>query len=187
VTIRKSNHQYFPTVYSKYTCLDDWTKKNFSSTVNISDEALVLLIIKHYVPKWEKLVAQESGHRVLGSSGSSAGGEEDGKSEDGRSRRAGGAVKGDINTCVKQKACYYEYCNKVHQARSSQYSEKWDARLKEEAIRRMMEQEEKAKAQLSTGNDEEGVEENNISTEAGTSMFVHGMYESDEDREEEEV
>jgi hypothetical protein len=161
--------------------LDDWTKKKFSSAVNITDEALIMQVVKHYVPKWDKLVSAE------GENSSFAGGEEGGRSEDGKNKRAGGAVKGDINTCVKQKACYYEYCIKVQQARSSKFSEKWDVRLKEEALKRMMEQEEKTKAQLSTNVDEQSVEDDNVSSNESTSIFIHGMYDDEDIGEQSEV
>ena len=161
--------------------MDDWTKKSFSSVVNITDEALVMQIVKHYVPKWCKAGAEE-----MSSEGSSVAGDSGGKSEDGRQKR-GGAVKGDTMTCVKQKACFYEYCIKVKQARSSPNSAKWDLRLKEEAIKRMMEQEEKAKAHLSDESDACSENQDGKLQENSNNMFVHGMFDDDDTGEQDEV
>jgi hypothetical protein len=161
--------------------LDDWTKKGFSSTVNITDEAFVMLIVKHYVRKWDT-----QGTENIESGGSSAGGDEGGRSEDGKKKR-GGTVKGDTNTCIKQKACYYEYCMKVQQTRNSKYNDKWDNRLKDEALRRMMEQEQKAKDQISNEIDDDRSQNQDETTQDSGSIFVHGMFDDDEIGEQDEV
>jgi hypothetical protein len=174
----------FLVFFSNYNGLDDWTKKSFSSAVNITDEALVLLIVKHYVPKWESINASTNSENGDAESGVST--VEEGRSEDGKSKR-GGAVKGDLNTCVKQKACYYEYCNKVQQARGTKFSRKWDDRLKVEALRLMLVQEERSKAQLSVEIEENDIEEPEEGVQEVNNVFVHGMYDDLEISEQEEV
>ena len=76
-----------------------------------------MFVIKHYMPKWEKSVASEGAGDTTSTATSNN--DEGGSNE----ARKGGAVKGDANTCIKQKACYYEFCEKVQQARSSVYKD----------------------------------------------------------------
>ena len=59
--------------------------------------------------------------------------------------------------------------------------------MKEEAIKRMMEQEEKAKAQLADESDacsdnQDGKSQDNINN-----MFIHGMFDDDDTGEQDEV
>jgi len=76
---------------------------------------------------------------------------------------------------------------KVQQARSSKKKGKWDRRLNE-AIRRMLKQKEKAKAQLSNESDEYSIGDQNGSTkESNNNMFVHGMFDEADIGEQDEV
>jgi hypothetical protein len=155
---------------SRYSGLDDWTKKSFSKSVHTSDEALVLLVIKHYIPKWELEVE-------LG-----------GMADDASSKR-GGAKKGDKSTCVKQKACYYEYCMKVQQARRSTFNEAWDNKLKVVACNRMREQEEKSKLQEAENSNIDGTIGNGTADQANTSndAFIYGFFEDGDMEQQAEV
>jgi hypothetical protein len=173
-------------LFSHYSGLDDWTKKGFSSAVNITDKALVLLVVKHYVPKWENVTSAASENVETDSGVSRVDGREGCRSEDGKSKR-GGAVKGDSNTCIKQKACYYEYCIKVQQARGSRFSQKWDDKLKEEALRLMLEQEERSKAQLSVDIVDHDSEVQEETMQVSRNVFVHGIYGDLDISEQEEV
>ena len=59
--------------------------------------------------------------------------------------------------------------------------------MKKEALRLRLEQEERSKAQLSVDIDEHDSEEQEETTQVGSNVFVHGMYEDLDISEQEEV
>lgn len=179
-----ANHHLFLLEHSRYNCLDDWTKKMFSSSVNITDEALVMLVVKHYIPKWELSCNKSIGGTSVAEDSMSRGSAEEGDRK-AVGKRLSGAVKGDDGTCIKQKACYYEYCQLVQQVRQSNYRDAWDQKLKDAALDHLRDQEEKAKSRVENGSIASGVgggnSGNNAREEGGSNLiFMYGVYDDDE-------
>jgi hypothetical protein len=79
---------------SKYGNINSWRRDMFSVAVNISDEALVLQVVKYYFPRWD------SGEEI---------GEEDDSEESkrGGSKQSGGEAKGERVTCSRTAATFY--------------------------------------------------------------------------------
>ena len=95
----------------------------FTDVVNITDEALVMQVVKFYFPRWDK------GEDVLDEEGS-------GDSNDVSSKQGGGAEKGEKLTCARTASTFYEYCGKVKAARASSFKEMWDTKLQGAAIKK---------------------------------------------------
>jgi hypothetical protein len=123
----------------------------FTDMVNVTDEALVMQVVRNYFPRWDK--GEEIGDEDKSEESSEIG-----------SKRSSGQEKGEILTCAKTASSFYEYCRKVKAARESSFSAKWDEKLQREAIkehREEMEDEEKRKREDgSTENDAENKKRN---------------------------
>jgi hypothetical protein len=92
---------------------------NFSKLVNISDEALVMLVVSGYFPRWALGVEDNDDDENAGG---------------GVGKRQCGAVKGEKNTGTRTIDVFRGYAAKCQKAQSSQYAALWDERLKEQAI-----------------------------------------------------
>jgi hypothetical protein len=99
----------------------------FTDMVNVSDEALVMQVVKYYFPRWDK------GEEVVEENGSE-------ESSEIGSRHSGGAEKGERLTCSRTSSAFYDYCRKVKDARESPFRTKWDEKLQGVAIRRHKEE-----------------------------------------------
>ena len=94
----------------------------FTDLVNISDEALVMQVVKFYFPRWDR------GEEEV----------EDDESEEGStigSKHSGGAEKGERLTCSRTASAFYGYCRKVKAARESSFKTKWNEKLQGEVIK----------------------------------------------------
>ena len=94
----------------------------FTAMVNVSDEALVMQVVKYYFPCWDK------GEEVVEENGSE-------ESSEIGSRHSGGAEKGERFTCSRTLSVFYDFCRKVKAARESWFKTNWDERLHGEAIK----------------------------------------------------
>jgi hypothetical protein len=93
----------------------------FTDLVNITDEALVMQIVKLYFPRWDK--------------GEDLGDEDDSEeTNEMGSKHSGGAAKGERLTCARTAKIFYVYCKKIKTVRESSFKTMWDERLKAEAI-----------------------------------------------------
>ena len=113
----------------------------FTDMVNVSDEALVMQVVRYYFPRWDKgeVVVEEK--------------EIEDSSEIG-SRHSGGAEKGERLTCSRTSSAFYDYCRKVKAARESLFRTKWDEPLQGVALERHkeeMEDEEKGTVKMALG------------------------------------
>ena len=95
----------------------------FTDMVNVTDEALVMQVVKFYFPRWDK------GEDVLEEEGSQ-------DSNDVGSKQSCGAEKGERLTCSRTARTFYDYCRKVKAARDSDFTVLWDTKLQSEAIQK---------------------------------------------------
>ena len=123
----------------------------FTDMVNVTDEALVMPVVRNYFPRCDKV--EEIGAEDKREQSSEIG-----------SKRSSGQEKGEILTCAKRASSFYDYCRKVKAARESLFRIKWDETLQGEAIKHHkeeMEDEEKRKREDgSTENDAENKKRN---------------------------
>jgi hypothetical protein len=130
----------------------------FTDLVNITVEALVMQIVKFYFPRWDK--------------GEGLGEEE--KSEDSSdigSKRSGGAEKGERLTCTRTAIDFYDYCEKIKNARESSFKAKWDERLQGE----VMERHKKEMDEKKRKRDGDGIGKENSAGNVRTALSVDFM------------
>ena len=94
----------------------------YTDMVNVTDEALVMQIVRLYFPRWDK--GEDTGDEI-----------DSEKTHESSSKRSGGAEKGQRLTCSRTARTFYDYCRKVNETRESTFKVMWDERLKCEAIK----------------------------------------------------
>ena len=122
----------------------------FTDMVNMTDEALVLQVVRYYFPRWDK--GEEIGDE-----------DESGVSKDTSSKQSGGAAKGETLTCSKTAEKFYNYVNMVRETRGSTFKVMWDERLRGEAVKRHSEEMDEERQRMEENIDQEN-EVNNVAT-----------------------
>lgn len=117
--------------------MEVWKDRAMTAMTTASDEALVLQVVKHYFPRWEKEAALRGQDNGRGSEDVDEGSSNYDAStiRDSRGNRKG-AQKGERNTCVRTKAVFYGYYAKVKQCRVSLHKDAWDQATRQVAIER---------------------------------------------------
>ena len=154
--IRETNTFIPCYIFSDYTA-SAWRNCLFTEVTNVTDEALVLHIVKTYFEKWPKVQDDES-------SGSSS------------KREKAIDCKDNL---VNNKAVFYSYAHKVKQARLSKYRVAWDKKLQKLALDKTLEQERQKRKRLrETGLEEDSNPPQEIIDYAAD--YVHGVFDVDE-------
>jgi hypothetical protein len=160
-----SNYLYVPC--SRYG-LDKklWGTRCFSKLVNITDEALVMQVVTNYFPRWTLGIEtlDEEGETIVVGAG----------------KRIGGAVKGEKNTGSRTMEVYSNYAAKFKKTRNTEYTELWDKKLREAAIKQnileVMEKEAIAEGEREPGS---AVEKDNFDVD-----LMNGCFDGDVEEDE---